>query len=120
MLFRSDTKEQLKLLGILGRKLDGLLAECRAVKDEIFAPNVKGLDALNDDGRERVLSTILARELAIHAKKLHGEYFGIGMRDFRRMKKAQDFTSTALRAVLASIRTYYATNPVLYRASPQS
>lgn len=116
----TDTKKQLKLLGLSGRKLDGLLAECRAVKDEIFAPNVKDLDALNDDGRERVLSTILARELAIHAKKLHGEYFGIGMRDFRRMKKAQDFTATALRAVLASIRTYYATNPVLYRASPQT
>ena len=115
-----DTKEQLKLLGLSGKTFDELLAECRAVKDEILAPNVKDLEALDGEDRERVLSTILAHELSLHAKKLHGNYYGIGMCDFRRMKKAQDFTAAALRAILSSIRAYYETNPVLYRARPKS
>ena len=109
-----DTAAQMKLLGFRGRLLDEMMAECRALKEEVLRPGVKRLEDLPPERQEKVLSAILARELDIRAAELVRSNFGIGIRQYRRMRSAQDFAAAALRAVFAAIREAYRNSPLPY------
>lgn len=102
-----DTEAQLKLLGLSGHHYDAVMADLRALKEDLFAPNVKHIDELSPEARERTLSAILMREISLRGEALVKNNYGISLRDYRRMRTAQDFVVAALRAVFLAIRDAY-------------
>ena len=113
---RTDTAGLLALVGLVGQDLAETLEECRRVKEDVLAPGVRRLDELAPEGRESVLSAILANELAMRAKKHAPNNYGITMRDFCRMKHASDFSAAVLRVLLGAIREAYRDMPPTYSA----